>query len=217
MNPTAQHDRFLRAGRWSTSLAWPFARLDLPDRLPVPRGRPLLFAGNHRSFFDVFVALAVFARFGQSSRILIRSDLVDSGLSGSILRGLGSISTSSAKRQSAEDEAVAALRRRQLVAMMPEGRLVCREEWQESGVGSARPGLSRIAQRAEAMVLPVAIVGTERVWPRGSPPRLQRDRPTVRVRVGEPMDLVGNDHQGNTDEFMAHLGALVRETEALGA
>ena len=212
MNPIAEHERFLRAGRWSTRLSWPLARLDLPDRLPIPSGRPVLFAGNHRSFFDVFVALAVFARFGQSSRILIRSDLVDSGISGSVLRGLGSISTSSAKRQAAEDEAVSALRSRELVAMMPEGRLVQRKEWQESGVGSARPGLSRIAQRAGAGVLPVAIVGTERVWPRGAPPRLQRDRPVVRVRIGEPMEMVGDDHQCNTDEFMA----LVKQVEALG-
>jgi putative phosphoserine phosphatase/1-acylglycerol-3-phosphate O-acyltransferase len=217
MIPTAQHEQFLRAGRWSARLSRPFARIDYPARLSIPARRPLVLAGNHRSFFDVFVALAVFARFGVSARILIRADLVDGGMTGSILRGLGSISTSSAKRESAEDEAVEALRHGQMVSLMPEGRLVRKDEWQAVGVGSARPGLSRIVRRAGATVVPVAIVGTELVWPRDGPPRLQPRRPVVRVRFGEPMEMVGDDDQGNTDEFMAHLGALVRRVEAGGA
>lgn len=214
MMQTDHHSQFVSTGRWCARLSAPFAELDLPDRLSVPTTRPLLFAGNHRSFFDVVATLAIFARFDISSRILIRSDLVDSGISGSLLRRLGSISTSSARRQSAEDEAVSALGKGEIVSMMPEGRLVSRDEWQASGVGSARPGLSRIARRAGASVVPVAFVGTDRVWPRGGPPRVQRPRPRVTVRIGEPLELFGSDDQANTDEFMAHLGDLVRRVEA---
>ncbi len=214
MEPTAHHEQFVRAGRWCTRLSAPIAKLDLPDTLRVPTARPVLFAGNHRSFFDVIATLAIFAKFDMSSRILIRADLVDSGISGTLLRRLGSISTSSEKRQSAEDEAVQALEDGLIVSMMPEGRLVKREEWRDAGVGSARPGLSRIARRAGASVVPVGFVGTDQVWPRGSAPRLQRRRPTVTVRLGEPMEMLGDDDQANTDAFMAHLGAFVQELEA---
>lgn len=214
MKPTAHHSQFVRTGRWCTTLAAPFADLDLPDRLSIPRHRPVLFAGNHRSFFDVIATMAIFAKFDMSSRILIRSDLVDSGLSGSILRRLGSISTSSATRQSAEDAAVAALGDGETVSMMPEGRLVTRSEWEATGVGTARPGLSRIARRAGASVVPVAFIGTDRVWPRGGVPLPRRPRPRVTVRLGEPLELVGDDDQANTDEFMNHLGAFVRRVEA---
>lgn len=214
MKPTAHHQQFVSAGRWCARFSKPFADLDLPDTLRVPTKRPVLFAGNHRSFFDVIATLAIFAKFDVSSRILIRADLVDSGISGSVLRRLGSISTSSEKRQSAEDEAVEALTDGLTVSMMPEGRLVKREEWSDTGVGSARPGLSRIARRSGASVIPVAFVGTDEVWPRGKPPRLQRRRPTVTVRLGEPMEMTGSDDQANTDAFMEHLGSLVQQLEA---
>lgn len=214
MNPTPHHRQFVRAGRWCTALAAPLAKLDLPDTLRVPTTRPVLFAGNHRSFFDVVATLAIFAKFDVSSRILIRADLVDSGISGTLLRRLGSISTSSEKRQIAEDEAVTALEQGLSVSMMPEGRLVKRDEWSENGVGSARPGLSRIARRAGASVVPVAFVGTDQVWPRGSAPRIQRRRPTVTIRLGEPMEMLGDDDQANTDAFMAHLGSLVQDLES---
>ncbi len=213
MKPTDQHQQFIATGRWCTRLAAPLAKLDLPPILTVPKDRPILFAGNHRSFFDVIATLAIFARFDVSSRILIRADLVDSGLSGTMLRRLGSISTSSAKRDSAENEAVEALTAGHTVSMMPEGRLVPRRERAVSGVGPAKPGLSRIARRAGASVVPVAFIGTDSVWPRGRPPRLQARRPTVMVRLGEPMEMVGTDDQANTDDFMDHLGALVRSLE----
>ena len=217
MKPTVHHRQFVTTGRWCERLAAPLARLDLPERLSVPTDRPVLFAGNHRSFFDVIATLATFARFDVSSRILIRADLVDSGLSGTVLRRLGSIATSTATRQSAEDEAVDALAAGHVVSMMPEGRLVPPEDRAELGVGRARPGVSRIARRADALVVPVAFVGTDRVWPRGRPPRLQRQRPTVTIRLGEPVEMVGDDDQANADQFMAHLGALVRGLERQSA
>jgi len=209
MQPTDQHERFVTAGRWCTELARPFANLDLPDALRVVGDRPMLFAGNHRSFFDVIATLAIFGKFGVSSRILIRADLVDSGASGLLLRRLGSIAASRTNRQEAEDAAVEALVMGQTVSMMPEGRLVPAADRAESGVGPGRPGLSRIARRAGAAVVPVAFVGTDAVWPRGSLPRLRRRRPTVKVRLGRPMEMTGDDDQANVDAFMAELGSLV--------
>ncbi|MGH1491665.1 MAG: lysophospholipid acyltransferase family protein [Acidimicrobiales bacterium] len=214
MRPTEHHQAFIRTGRWCTRVAGSLAKLDLPETLRVPTQRPILFAGNHRSFFDVLATLAIFSKFDVSSRILIRADLVDNRIPGTLLRSIGSISTSAAKRQSAEDEAVAALTAGHTVSMMPEGRLVPVREREEFGVGPARPGLSRIARRSGASVVPVAFIGTDKVWPRGKPPRPHLKRPTVTLRLGEPMEMVGDDDQANTDEFMAHLGEFVRKLEA---
>lgn len=213
MRPTDYHDRFLAAGRWSRGLIKPLAELDSPSTIRLIKDRPTLFAGNHRSLFDVFVALTVLGSFNVSSRILIRSDLVDSGATGVVLRRLGSIATSRETRQQAEDSAVAALVDGQTVSMMPEGRLVPPSERAEAGVGPGRPGLSRIARRAGAVVVPVAFVGTDKVWPRGSMPRPQWPRPTVKLRFGAPMEMTGDDDQANVDAFMAELGELVRQHE----
>ncbi|MDH3299172.1 MAG: 1-acyl-sn-glycerol-3-phosphate acyltransferase [Acidimicrobiia bacterium] len=214
MQPTDHHDQFLTAGRWSERLIKPVARLDVPDSIRLLRDRPILFAGNHRSLFDVFATLAVLGRFQVSSRILIRADLVDSGATGVLLRRLGSIATSRTNRQEAEDSAVEALELGQTVSLMPEGRLVPPEERSASGVGPGRPGLSRIARRSGAAVIPVAFVGTDQVWPRGGVPRLGLPRPQVKIRFGEPMELTGDDDQANVDAFMAELGRLVSAHES---
>jgi len=214
LQPTDHHDQFLTAGRWSERLIKPVARLDVPDSIRLLRDRPILFAGNHRSLFDVFATLAVLGRFQVSSRILIRADLVDSGATGVLLRRLGSIATSRTNRQEAEDSAVEALELGQTVSLMPEGRLVPPEERSASGVGPGRPGLSRIARRSGAAVIPVAFVGTDQVWPRGGVPRLGLPRPQVKIRFGEPMELTGDDDQANVDAFMAELGRLVSAHES---
>lgn len=213
--PIPQHDRFIAAGRWSTKLARPFARLDLPDSMDGYGDGPFLLAGNHRSFFDVFATLAVFAKFDVSSHILIRADLVDSGVSGMVLRRLGSIATNRENRQVAEDEAVRALDAGHAVSVMPEGRLVRPEERAVTGVGPGRPGLSRIARRVGASVIPVAFAGTDVVWPRGSAPRLRWSPPTVILRLGEPVAMTSEDDQANVDNFMNELAALVRQTEQM--
>lgn len=214
MTPIDEHDRFLRVGRLCNRLARPFARLDLPPEIELTSDRPTLFAGNHRSFFDVVATLATFAKFGLSSRILIRADMVDSGLSGAILRRVGSIPASRSNREQAEAEAVLALERGQLVSMMPEGRLVPPSDRAITGVGPARPGLSRIARRAGAVVVPVAFVGTDRVWPRGSLPRPRAKPPIVRVRLGRPVEMEHDDDQANVDLVMDRLAALIRSIEA---
>jgi 1-acyl-sn-glycerol-3-phosphate acyltransferase len=208
--PTDTHRRFVAAGRWSTRFAAPVARFDFPDHLTLPTSRPVLFAGNHRSLLDLFATLAIFARFDASSRLLIRADYVDRGPAGVFLRSIGSIAMSSEKRQAAEDEAVASLQAGELVSIMPEGKLVRPADWQATGVGPGRTGVSRIARRAGAAVVPVAFTGTEQVWPRGGWPKVQRPRPTVRIRTGTPLDLTGDDDQANADLVMEHLGALVR-------
>ncbi len=214
VKPTEHHSQFLAAGRWSERLITPVARLDVPDSIRLVRSRPILFAGNHRSLFDVFATLAVLGRFQVSSRILIRADLVDSGATGVFLRRLGSIATSRTNRQEAEDSAVEALESGQTVSLMPEGRLVPPAERSATGVGPGRPGLSRIARRSGAAVIPVAFVGTDRVWPRGGLPRLGLPRPEVKIRFGQPMEMTGDDDQANVDAFMAELGRLVRHHES---
>ena len=49
---------------------------------------------------------------------------------------------------------------------MPEGRLVPPDE-SPGGVGQGRPGISRIARATGAKIVPVAIEGSEIVWPLG--------------------------------------------------
>jgi putative phosphoserine phosphatase/1-acylglycerol-3-phosphate O-acyltransferase len=207
--PIDERQAFVRSTRAMRALGSLFARFDFPDRLDAPVDTPVVFAGNHRSFFDVVVAFAVFGALDVSSHILVRADVFDRPVAGHWLRATGCIPTSSKTRVAAERRAVELLRVGHGVAMMPEGRLVPPED-RPSGVGNGRPGVARIAREAGAVIMPVAVHGTDLVWPRGQPvPRPRRKRPVVTVRIGAPIRTRQRDDVVVTDEVMSTLATML--------
>ena len=62
-----------------------------------------------------------------------------------------------------------------------------------------RYGAARLASMSKAPVIPVGLWGTEKVWPRSSrlPDVLNvTDPPTIRIRVGGPVELKYRSLQG---------------------
>lgn len=212
MQPIEKHKNFIRVGKAATEFSKLFADVDLPEKLTLPTNRPVLMAGNHRSFFDLLPALAVFTKFGLSCRILIRGDLMEKGPGAAIFKGIGCIPASRELREQSEAAAVETLKAGQLVCLMPEGKLVKPEDW-VNGVGPARPGVSRMARATGAVVVPVAFGGAEKVWPRGGTPKLQRPRPKVTLRLGEAIDFETDDHDANAALVMTRLSELLQKME----
>ena len=70
-----------------------------------------------------------------------------------------------------------------------------------------RWGAARLAAATGADVIPIGLWGTEKVWPRSSRlPRLSlADRPEIRVRVGDPVDLKRRSPDADTKRIMAAL------------
>lgn len=184
------------------------ADLHLPEVLPLPANRPVVLAANHRSLLDLAVAMAVLTKFDLSSRIQIRADLMEKGPGARLLHGIGAIPTSTRLRESSERASIEAVAAGHLLALMPEGRLCRPDEW-VNGVGPGRPGVSRIALATEAVVVPIGFSGTERVWPRGRPPRFQFPRPQVRVAVGAPIELASTNHADNAQQVMDAIAAVL--------
>ena len=94
-------------------------------------------------------------------------------------------------------------------AIMPEGRITKPAD-QVNGVGPGRPGVSRIARRAEAAVVPVGFAFSNEAWVPGSAlpkPRLGRHR--VVASIGAPMTFETDDHIANANRLMDAIGSLV--------
>lgn len=153
-------------------------------------GRPVVVVANHRSFFDVPVGFALLEGLGLRARILVRSKYFDVPLVGSFLRSAGCISAGSGWRATI-NTAVETLAAGRPVAVMLEGRIVPAEKRDESGLGKVRRGFLEITRAADAVVLPVAFVGSDEVWPSNRRfPRIPwRGRPLVQIHVGEVMVL----------------------------
>lgn len=205
---------YWRAVRGSRGICRLTSRLDTPDTLRLPADRPLMVAANHSSLFDLIAALVFLGNYGISSRLAVNSRFFANPAGGAFLRAIGCIPFSRDDREAAEQTTVDALVARQVVGIMPEGRIT-RPEDQVNGVGPARPGLSRIARRAGAVVLPIAFVHSDIAWRPGTPlPKPRLGRHHVLACPGELIDFTSDDHEANAAQVMASLGSLVMEGRA---
>ena len=73
-----------------------------------------------------------------------------------------------------------------------------------------RWGAAQLADMSAATVIPVGLWGTEKVWPRSSRgPRMLNfiDPPTVRIRVGAPVDVKRKSVDADTKRIMKAIMA----------
>ena len=215
MKPIKQIRSFRRSGKVLAIFSRIFSRHDFQEDINLPVDSPILFAANHRSFFDVIIAWAVFSESGINCHCFIRADLFEKPVIGSWLKRNGCIPASRSTREEAEKRAITELNSGHAVAIMPEGRLVPASE-RLDGVGQGRPGISRIARATGAKIVPVAIEGSEIVWPLGKAfpiPKLKK--PLVSVRFGTPFHLTSDDDIENVETIMNSIRDLLTEGKDL--
>ena len=200
---------FRRSGKFMNIFSKIFSRHDFQTELELPESSPIIFAANHRSFFDVIIAWAFFSLSGVNCHCLVRADLFSKPLMGAWLKKNGCIAASRKTKEQAELQAIEKLKAGYAVAIMPEGRLVPPEE-RPAGVGQGRPGISRIARATGATIVPVAITGSDSVWPlgKGFPiPRMKR--PMIKVRFGAPFEFESDDDIKNANQVMQKIKNLL--------
>ncbi len=197
--------------RFARPSAYPYARFDIDGVEHIPANGPAILVGNHRSYFDVAAMSLTIAESGRTARFLGKKEVFDAPVVGSIAAAMGGIRVD---RGTGSDEplaaAAAALDGGEMVAMMPEGTIPRGPAFFRKPKG--RWGAARLAKLTGAPVIPVGLWGTERVWPRSSrlPKVLQlADPPTVRIRVGEPVKIIGRSLEADTRRIMAAIVDLL--------
>ncbi len=193
-------------------LTAPFVRFELHGQDYVAETHVAIIAANHRSFFDVPAGLIALHHFKRYPRLLVASTYFERRATRRFVRSIGAIPVDRERKSgTAASAAVEALREGVPILVMPEGRL----HWDPShplATGPVRPGVSRLAVAADVPVVPVAISGTETVWPASK--RLPRFNPfrrkTVVIRLsGSLLHFENDDHEANTGEVMANIRALL--------
>jgi putative phosphoserine phosphatase/1-acylglycerol-3-phosphate O-acyltransferase len=191
--------------------AYPYARFDIDGVENIPADGPAIVCGNHRSYFDVAAMSLTIARSGRPARFLGKKEVFDAPIIGPLAAAMGGIRVD---RGTGSDEplaaAAAALDGGEMVVMMPEGTIPRGPAFFRKPVG--RWGAARLAQMTGAPVIPVGLWGTELVWPRSS--RLPKvlnivDPPNVRIRVGEPVRMVGRSLDADTRRLMSAIVELL--------
>ncbi len=181
-----------------------FARVEIQGAASVPRQGPLLVIANHVSYFDpMLLAIAV----PRPLAFLAKEELFHPAPWGWALRAAGIIPV---RRGHVDRQALAAaedvLRQGGALAIFPEGR-----RSGDARLQAGEPGAGLLALRSAAPVLPVALLGTERL---GRPGVWMR-RPRLVARCGAVWQPRGAARAGSaayrcvTDEMMTRLAALM--------
>lgn len=173
-----------------------------------------ILSANHRSVFDFPHAVMALAHFGKYGRIMIASEFWDNPAYAWAVKAIDAIPVfRRTDPKGSFAAAVAALEQGDSVCIMPEGGI----HWDPDNplhLGRFKSGVSRLATGAHAPVIPIALVGAERVWVKRSRLPLLNpfQRKVVVCRVAdEPLWLSGDDHRANADKVREVQTVLLRE------
>jgi len=176
----------------------------------VPRTGPLLVCPNHRSTIDPPLVPAFLPR--RDSWSMAKSEYFEKGGWQSWLfthfQAFPVVRHTADRR--AIRQALSILAAGQVLVVYPEGTRV-----ESGGLKDAEPGAGFLAQRADVLVLPVALTGTRECFPKGAHwPR----RVPVRMRIGKPFRIARKDaargrikSQEASDKIMRAIAELLPE------
>jgi 1-acyl-sn-glycerol-3-phosphate acyltransferase len=195
----------------ATRLLW---RPKVTGRDNVPARGPAILASNHLAVIDSVILPSMMPR---NVYFLAKDQyFIGTGLRGTFMKhlmyGLNQIPVDrSGGRKSlmALDSALPVLRDGHVLGIYPEGT-----RSPDGRLYRGRPGVARLALDAPAPIIPVGLIGTDKIQPIGT--RIPRLGPNIEVRIGEPLDLSpwegGEvDNRGLrelTHRLMAAIGAL---------
>jgi len=175
-------------------------RLEIKGREKVPMEGPVIIAANHLSWLD---PPAIGLALPRPISYIARANLFDNPFLGWLLRHLYVIPVERGSGDlAAVKAAIRTLRAGMAFGIFPEGT--------RSRNGKLQPfktGTAAIAIRTGAPVLPVAVIGSDKIWPPGGKIHLGG---RLKIVFGNPIDL--SDYAGKLDK--AHLEEATRKIES---
>ncbi|MDP7266461.1 MAG: lysophospholipid acyltransferase family protein, partial [Candidatus Thermoplasmatota archaeon] len=176
----------------------------------IPAEGKAILASNHFSFLDHFLLPVMVDR---DITFIAKSELFENPIWGFLLTRWGQISLNRGTGDnSAVNQAIEVLENGELFGIYPEGTRT-----RDGKLHGGHTGVARISLISGAPVIPVGMIGTYEILPRGAvKPNLGK----AEIRIGKPMDFSQYEGKENdrkitkmiTDEIMGEIGKLIGQT-----
>ena len=154
----------------------------------IPKGKPFIIASNHASYYDsLLVPCAIVPKIDKKLHALVNSYYWKPFITRFFLNlweaipvYVGKEENSKEKNKQATEKAINYLKNKELVMIFPEGRR------NDGKLIKAYTGVAKIALKSKVSVLPVGIIDSNKVLPRGKTlPRFKR----CEVKIGKLMSF----------------------------
>lgn len=180
--PVATNDRFYRTVRTGArGLYKAFIPVAARDAHHVPASGPVILAANHISFFDTVVLMLSVPR---RTYFVGKAEYLDNWKTRTLFPALGLIPIEREAARSAAaalDVAAGVLRDGHALGIYPEGT-----RSRDGLLHKGHTGVAQLALMTGAQVVPVGLIGTDRIQPVGA--RVPRPFRRGEIRFGEPLD-----------------------------
>ena len=165
----------------------------------VPRTGGAVIACNHISYVD-FILCGFGARpAGRLVRFMAKEEIFANRIGGPLMRAMKHIPVDRAAGIGSYRAALTALKSGEVVGVFPEATV-----GRSYTLRELKSGATRMASAADVPLVPMALWGTQRIWPKGHRRRLFQRHLPISIVVGEPLHPTRRDKQ---DEVNAELAA----------
>ncbi len=162
-----------------------FYRFSVSGKENIPKYGSVVLVANHTSYFDpIVLGIAVFPR---QVHFMAKEELFEGRILGPIIKKLGTFPVRRGKydRQTLKNS-LRVLSKGEALALFPEGK---RYRLADGKLGPLRKGAAFIAIKSGALVVPIGIKGTEKIFSEGSSiPQF----PKIKVKIGKPLPSINN-------------------------
>ncbi|HIW96064.1 MAG TPA: 1-acyl-sn-glycerol-3-phosphate acyltransferase [Candidatus Corynebacterium gallistercoris] len=176
----------------------------------IPSDGGAMIAVNHTGYWDfVYGGIPAHFRGGRLVRFMAKKEIFNVRGVGWLMRKMKHIPVDRADGQASVDEAIARLKKGQLVGIFPEATISRSFEVKEF-----RQGAAVIAREAGVPLVPLTIWGSQKIWTKGYKPVWRPKDAKLVMMVGSPVP-VGEDAAETTTRLREAMVQQLERTRAV--
>ena len=168
-------------------------KLTVKGQENIPTEGGAIIAINHVGYLDFALAGTALLPSKRYVRFMAKKEIFDNKIAGPLMRGMHHISVDRSSGSSSFVAAMRALRSGEFIGIFPEGTISTSFEIKE-----IKSGAVRLAMGAGVPIIPVIVWGSQRIWTKGVPRNLKRQKVPVSIAIGKP--LVFKKEDNNVDQ-----------------